>query len=162
MTAGSPRDVGDLARVAATLVLNGVRAMSDAQRGELAELLVIKSRQSASIIAPPPIAYTTHTLAPALGITERAVREAIRRGDLAAEKRGRRWLIDPESVERFIRPGRDRASASAAARGRPRGHRPMAEALEDLSQQPVECATYNKWASGVGAPWPVAHGGVAP
>jgi excisionase family DNA binding protein len=44
-------------------------------------------------------AYTVATLATALGVTERVVRNAIGRGELAAVKRGARWLISPEAVD---------------------------------------------------------------
>lgn len=44
-------------------------------------------------------AYTVATLASAFGVTERVVRNAIGRGELAAVKRGARWLIPSDAVD---------------------------------------------------------------
>ena len=51
-----------------------------------------------------PAGYTTDTLAAELGITPRAVRAAIERGDLRAVKRAGRYFIAPEAVEAFLTP----------------------------------------------------------
>jgi excisionase family DNA binding protein len=48
---------------------------------------------------PEVPAYTVATLAATLGVTERVVRNAIGRGELAAVKRGARWLISPDAVD---------------------------------------------------------------
>lgn len=51
-----------------------------------------------------PAGYTTDTLAAELGITPRAVRAAIERGDLRAVKRAGRYFIAPDAVEAFVTP----------------------------------------------------------
>jgi excisionase family DNA binding protein len=52
-------------------------------------------------------AYTVATLAAALGVTERVVRNAIARGELRAVKRGARWLIATDAVDTWTRDGDD-------------------------------------------------------
>jgi excisionase family DNA binding protein len=52
-------------------------------------------------------AYTVATLAAALGVTERVVRNAIARGELHAVKRGARWLIATDAVDAWTRDGDD-------------------------------------------------------
>jgi excisionase family DNA binding protein len=50
---------------------------------------------------PPPAdppAYTVDSLAAALNVTARVIRNAIARGELAAVKRGRRWIISGGAV----------------------------------------------------------------
>lgn len=53
-------------------------------------------------IAP---AYTVATLASALGVTDRVIRNAIARGELRAVKRGARWYIAPGAVDAWTRAG---------------------------------------------------------
>lgn len=66
-----------------------------------------------------PAAYTCRTLAAELGISPRAVRAAIGRGDLQAVRRGRGWIIGADAVAAWgtprARPGR-RAAAPANVR----------------------------------------------
>jgi excisionase family DNA binding protein len=52
-------------------------------------------------------AYTVATLAAALGVTERVVRNAIGRGELRAVKRGARWYIATDAVEEWTHPAAD-------------------------------------------------------
>jgi excisionase family DNA binding protein len=52
-------------------------------------------------------AYTVATLAAALGVTERVVRNAIARGERRAVKRGSRWYIDADAVDAWTHPGAD-------------------------------------------------------
>jgi excisionase family DNA binding protein len=47
--------------------------------------------------------YTADTLATAIGVTPKVVRNAIARGELAAVKRGGRWLISADAVSAWIR-----------------------------------------------------------
>jgi hypothetical protein len=77
--------------------------------------------------------FTAETLAAELGITPRAVRAAITRGDLAAIKRAGRWIIARQAVEAWARPTGAAAAARAPRRraGR-RSGRPMTDALAAL------------------------------
>lgn len=62
---------------------------------------------------PLPPAYTVASLAAAVGVSAKAIRNAITRGELAAVKRAGRWLIAADAVDawtqspqpRRIRPG---------------------------------------------------------
>jgi excisionase family DNA binding protein len=55
----------------------------------------------------PAPAYTVATLAAALDVTERVVRNAIARGELRAVKRGARWYIATDAVEAWTHDGAD-------------------------------------------------------
>jgi excisionase family DNA binding protein len=81
----------------------------------LAELRVLLSMNVRSM-AP---GYTVATLAAALGVTERVVRNAISRGELAAVKRGARWLISPQAVDAWARSERDLSRVTRRAGGQP-------------------------------------------
>src|SRR3954469_21276711 len=55
--------------------------------------------------APPaPVAYTIASLAADLGVSEKVVRGAIHRGELPAQRRGRRYLIGPDAARAWARP----------------------------------------------------------
>jgi excisionase family DNA binding protein len=58
-------------------------------------------------------AYTVATLAAALEVTERVVRNAIARGKLRAVKRGARWYIATDAVEAWTHSGADVSRATA-------------------------------------------------
>jgi excisionase family DNA binding protein len=66
-------------------------------------------------------AYTVATLATALGVTERVVRNAIARGELAALKRGARWLIPADAVNAWTHSagGRSRKTPRLAQHRQP-------------------------------------------
>jgi excisionase family DNA binding protein len=65
-------------------------------------------------------AYTCQTLAAELGISPRAVRAAIGRGDLQAVRRGRGWMIGADAVAAWTTPsGARRRAAPRAANVRP-------------------------------------------
>ncbi len=51
-----------------------------------------------------PVAYTVATLASEIGLSHRAVRGAVERGELAAVKRGGRWLVSAEAVAAWVTP----------------------------------------------------------
>ena len=66
---------------------------------------------------PEPVAYTVATLAHELGITEKSIRNAIGRGELAAVKRGARWIIRAGAAAAWASPPPARPRTT---RGRPR------------------------------------------
>ena len=79
------RDPAALDRLRAALELEPEVAVSLAPRGTGAERA----------------AYTPATLAAELGRSPRSIRGAIARGELAAVKRGRGWIVSAEAVERW-------------------------------------------------------------
>lgn len=76
-----------------------------------------------------PAAYTVDSLAQAVGVSAKAVRNAISRGELAAVKRGGRWIISAEAVERWSTP--QHVARFVRASRRPR-QGPLADALSRL------------------------------
>ena len=78
------------------------------------------------VTSEPAVAYTVGSLARATGVTPKMVRNAIVRGELAAVKRGGRWLISAEAAHRWVSPER---GARFVRRSRHRRARPLAEAL---------------------------------
>jgi len=115
-----------------------VRALLDAlaehpdAREELRQAL---APEQAPAAPGPRAVYTAATLAAELGITTRAVRAAIARGDLAATKRAGRWVIGREAVERWARPTAVAVAVAPRARRRrtsSRTGRPMTDALATL------------------------------
>ncbi|TMK41130.1 MAG: helix-turn-helix domain-containing protein [Actinobacteria bacterium] len=124
----------------AALVLDGIAAMTDEQRAEARRLLDHGRRPEAGdagpvrVERPLKVAYTAVTLAREVGVTPRAVRAAIARGELLATKRGRRWLISRESAERWVRPMPPHTPAAAARHRAPSANRrPLATALANLT-----------------------------
>jgi excisionase family DNA binding protein len=67
---------------------------------ELRALLVVDDTGTKS--SPP--AYTVESLAAAVGVSAKAVRNAIARGDLQAVKRGGRWLVPAAAVDARLQP----------------------------------------------------------
>jgi len=85
---------------------------------------------------PPPTApaFTVRTLAAELGRTEGAIRAAIARGELAAVKRGRGYIIAADAVAEWARASTPRTTThrgAAPPRRRP-GPGPATEALRQL------------------------------
>jgi excisionase family DNA binding protein len=74
-----------------------------------------------------PVVYTPATLAAELGLTARAIRAAIERGDLEARRSGRGWVIGTDAVARWATPERRAARRSTKTRSRPRS--PLRDAL---------------------------------
>ena len=74
------------------------------------------------LLSPAPAVYTPQTLAAELGITARAVRAAIERGDLEARRSGRGYVIGAEAVATWAKPAtRRRASVERVSRTRTMG-----------------------------------------
>ncbi len=84
------------------------------------------------LLGPPQAAYTVESLARAVGLSPKAVRNAIGRGDLEALKRGGRWIISTSAAERWSEPDRSgrfsRRSARLVAT-------PLADALARFERQ---------------------------
>jgi excisionase family DNA binding protein len=78
-----------------------------------------------------PAAYTVATLADELGLSQRTVRGAIDRGELAAVKRGSRWLVSAEAVAAWVAPAQQRAPVAPRARI----GAPAKSSLADLAAQ---------------------------
>jgi hypothetical protein len=73
-----------------------------------------------------PAAYTVESLAAAVGLSPKAGRNAIARGDLAAVKRGGRWIVSGAAADRWSEP----EGSQRFSRKRERAPRsPMADAL---------------------------------
>ena len=79
-----------------------------------------------------PLVYTPDTLARELGCTPRAIRAAIARAELAAVKRGGRWIILAESVVRWASP--PGSAGSLAPTPRRNNRQPMREALNAVTE----------------------------
>jgi excisionase family DNA binding protein len=79
------------------------------------------------LLGAGPSVYTPKTLAAELGCTPRAVRAAIERGELAAVRSGRGWVIAATAVARWATPA-DRPSRARSGRRTS----PMRDALARL------------------------------
>jgi excisionase family DNA binding protein len=81
-----------------------------------------------------PVAYTVASLAAELGVSEKTIRGAIHRGELAATLRARRYLIDAAAVGAWTRQAtHPRSGTRGSARGRSRSVRqPLRDALSAL------------------------------
>jgi excisionase family DNA binding protein len=60
--------------------------------------------------APPPAFFTERTLAAYLAVSDRTIRNWIRRGELASYKLGAARRIDPADVDAFLAQQRDEAA----------------------------------------------------
>jgi excisionase family DNA binding protein len=100
----------------AALVSAVVDSLSDRDLGVLARRLSPHLRQPTD---PNHVhsAYTVASLAAELGVSQKTIRCAIARRELAAVKRGSRWLISAGSVREWATPseGRPRARRRRAA-----------------------------------------------
>lgn len=79
-----------------------------------------------------PAAYTVESLAAAVGLSPKSVRNAIARGDLAAVKRGGRWIVSSAAAERWSEPEADQRYSK---RGRRPSREPMADALARFTRE---------------------------
>ena len=102
------------------------------------EVVALIADQVAARVAPPapagPVAYTVATLAAELRLSEKAVRGAIARGELAAARRGGRWLISDTAVRAWATPDDPSAPRRSTARRSPSaGGGPLGSALADIA-----------------------------
>jgi excisionase family DNA binding protein len=89
-----------------------VRAVLDELRDDPGALDELRS-----LLGAGPAVYSPRTLAAELGVTPRAIRAAIERGDLEARRSGRGYVIGRESVAEWTRTsGRPRRPRRPAAR----------------------------------------------
>jgi excisionase family DNA binding protein len=77
-------------------------------------------------------AYTVATLAAALKVTERVVRNAIARGELRAVKRGARWYIATDAVDAWTHPAAD---VSRTTRRFVRDRSPLATTFAQIDER---------------------------
>lgn len=117
--------------------MNGLALhLSDDQLDQLADVLtprVLARLGSIEPDPPAPVAYTIASLAADLGVTEKVVRGAIHRNELPAQRRGRRYLIDPDAAREWARPAvaAVHPRRTSVRRG---ADRPLREALAQLDQ----------------------------
>jgi excisionase family DNA binding protein len=113
---------------------------------ELASILLAELRADPTVLAElrtllgaAPSVYTPKTLAAELGITPRAVRAAIERGDLHARRSGRGYVIGAEAVAEWASsPPRTRRPRVA------RESRPLGDALAELADRGFERARVDR------------------
>jgi hypothetical protein len=84
-----------------------------------------------ALLGAHPPAYTCATLAAELGCTPRAIRAAIERGDLAAVRSGRGWVIGTGAVAAWATP----TDARTPRERRGSTARPMRDALARLDRE---------------------------
>jgi excisionase family DNA binding protein len=99
-------------------------------------LAVLRQLVGTGIEQPAP-AYTVATLAAALGVTERVVRNAIARGELRAVKRGARWYIAVDAVDAWTHPATD---VSRTTRQFTRNRSPLATTFAQIDDRPRRSA----------------------
>jgi excisionase family DNA binding protein len=89
-------------------------ALLDELRNDPAALAELRA-----LLGAGPSAYTPKTLAAELGITPRAVRAAIERGDLQAHRSGRGYVIAAEAIAEWATPPTSRRRREARREARP-------------------------------------------
>lgn len=98
----------------AALILDG---LDESGLAVLARRLLPHLRQPAvSETAAAHVVYTVASLAAEVDVSQKAIRSAIARGELAAVKRGSRWIISADAVNAWAT-----APKARCARGRSRG-----------------------------------------
>lgn len=114
------RDTSSPVAALVSVILDG---LTDHDLGVLAHRLLPHLRQPAEP-SHEHCAYTVASLAAELGLSQKTIRCAIARRELAAVKRGSRWLISAESVFEWVtpsearpRPRRTRGAAVPKAAG---------------------------------------------
>jgi excisionase family DNA binding protein len=112
--------------------------LSDDLLDHLADLLAPRVRERLERLEDPqaaddPIAYTIASLAESLGVSEKVVRGAIRRGELPAVRRGRRYIIALDDARAWAQPDNSPHRAIRAQCAR-RGGRPLRDAFDQLDR----------------------------
>jgi excisionase family DNA binding protein len=102
----------------ASVLVALVDALDDPVLDRLATRLAPRLRASEHGVQPA--AYTVATLAQALALSPRAIRGAIERGELAAIKRGGRWIIAAQAVAAWAEPRHEETTTPALPRPRTR------------------------------------------
>ncbi len=97
----------------------------DAVARRVADLLA--ERQAAP---PEPVAYTISTLAAELDVTPKTIRGAVHRGELAATRRGARYVIAADAARAWAIAPAPPSSRRGPRTQRRREHRPLGSALE--------------------------------
>ena len=108
-------------------------AADPAAIAQLRRLLVADTRVA---LAPEPAVYTVSSLAAVLGVSARVVRGAIVRKELAAAKRGGRYIISARAVDEWA-AGDQRDTSSDSRNGRlgdARSRGPLRTALDRLGE----------------------------
>lgn len=81
---------------------------------------------------PQPVAFTIATLAAELGVSPKTIRGAIHRGELAATRRGSRYLIATDAARAWATPSPARPTRRGARAPARAGQGPLAAALNPL------------------------------
>lgn len=105
--------------------------LTDDLLDQIAELVVPRVIARLGDLEPDaaaPVAYTIAALAESLGVSQKTIRGAINRGELPAQRRGRRFYIDAEIAREWARPDVD-CARPARARARNGAGRPLREAF---------------------------------
>jgi hypothetical protein len=115
-----------------------VDALDDRVLDRLAERLAPRVAQLGSGAADETVSpvVTVERAASAIGLSPRAIRAAISRGDLPARKVGNRWLIAGENLVMLGTPTARVLRRHDPRRGRPAHNRsPMADAVAALDAE---------------------------
>jgi excisionase family DNA binding protein len=79
-------------------------------------------------------AYTVATLAAALCVSPKVIRNAIARGELEATKRGRRWLVSADAVAHWAGGTPKPTARPRAASARGHGHRLLRDSYANATR----------------------------
>jgi len=118
----------DSASPVAALVSAIVDGLSDRDFGVLARRLLPHLRQPTEL-NDGHSAYTVASLAAELGVSQKTIRSAIARRELAAVKRGARWLISAESVREWATPSETRPKPRVRGAAVPKAAGPSLRAV---------------------------------
>jgi excisionase family DNA binding protein len=117
--AAAPLDTASPVAALVSIILDG---LSDHDLGVLARRLLPHLRHPTELKAGHS-AYTVASLAAELGVSQKTIRCAIARRELAAVKRGTRWLIAADAVREWATPSgvssrrRSRCASAPTAAG---------------------------------------------